>query len=179
MQTLARRQGLLDGVVFSGGEPTLDASLPEAIAEVRALGFRVGLHTAGLYPERLAALLPDLDWVGFDLKTLPEVYADITQVPRSGEPAWQSLQLLRDRQARHGLGLEVRTTWHPQLHQAGQMVSMARLLQAQGIDHWVLQPYRGDGLSGTPHERLRASMAMPSAALRAALDDTGLRCVWR
>ena len=41
---LATRRGLLDAVVFSGGEPTAQAELTEAIAAVRALGFRIGLH---------------------------------------------------------------------------------------------------------------------------------------
>src|SRR5690606_38132990 len=49
---LKSRRGLLDGVVFSGGEPTLQSALPQAIAEVRDLGFRIGLHTAGPYPGR-------------------------------------------------------------------------------------------------------------------------------
>ena len=66
---LKSRRGLLDGVVFSGGEPTLQSALPQAIAEVRDLGFRIGLHTAGPYPGRLAQVLPLVDWVGFDIKT--------------------------------------------------------------------------------------------------------------
>ncbi len=65
---LQSRRGLLDGVVFSGGEPTLQAALPAALAEVRAMGFATGLHTGGMYPERLAAVLPLLDWVGLDVK---------------------------------------------------------------------------------------------------------------
>lgn len=68
MTWLESRRGLLDGVVFSGGEPTLQAALPDAVREVRRLGFRIGLHTAGPYPKRLATLLPWLDWVGFDVK---------------------------------------------------------------------------------------------------------------
>ena len=57
---LHRRRGLLDGVVFSGGEPTLQAALADALAAVRALGMQTALHTAGMYPQRLAAppLLP-------------------------------------------------------------------------------------------------------------------------
>ena len=38
--------------MFSGGEATLQAALPEAMRRVRAMGFKVGLHTAGPYPER-------------------------------------------------------------------------------------------------------------------------------
>src|SRR5450759_3498739 len=45
---LQRRVGLIDAVVFSGGEPTMDPALAEAMREVRALGFGVGLHSAGI-----------------------------------------------------------------------------------------------------------------------------------
>ncbi|MBI2095985.1 MAG: anaerobic ribonucleoside-triphosphate reductase activating protein [Candidatus Omnitrophica bacterium] len=53
---LERRRGLLEAVVFSGGEPTLQAGLATAAAEVKAMGFLVGLHTAGPYPRRLAGI---------------------------------------------------------------------------------------------------------------------------
>jgi len=67
MKFLQKRRGLLDGVVFSGGEPLIDAALPDAIREVRALGFAIGLHTGGAWPKRLAALLgstPQIEPVG-------------------------------------------------------------------------------------------------------------------
>ena len=51
-------QRLLDGVVLSGGEPTLQRGLAAAMRETRAPGFRVGLHTAGPYPDRLSEVLP-------------------------------------------------------------------------------------------------------------------------
>ena len=63
---LQNRRGLLDGVVFSGGEPTLQPGLEAAAGQVRELGFRVGLHTAGSAPAALREVLPLLDWVGFD-----------------------------------------------------------------------------------------------------------------
>jgi hypothetical protein len=59
---LASRRGLLDAVVFSGGEPTAQPGLSAAIDAVRALGFAVGLHTGGAYPRRLAEVLPKIDW---------------------------------------------------------------------------------------------------------------------
>ncbi|HEX7972614.1 MAG TPA: anaerobic ribonucleoside-triphosphate reductase activating protein, partial [Thiobacillus sp.] len=89
---LHRRQGLLDGVVFSGGEPTLQAALPDAMREVRALGFRIGLHTGGAYPQRLAAVLPLVDWVGFDVKAPFADYARITGAAGSGARALAGLQ---------------------------------------------------------------------------------------
>lgn len=73
---LERRTGLLDGVVFSGGEPTRQPALLEAARRAKQLGFQVGLHTGGAYPRRLAALLAQnlVDWIGLDIKALPQNY---------------------------------------------------------------------------------------------------------
>ena len=106
LRVLEQRRGLLDAVVFSGGEPTLQRDLVNAIRQVRNLGFKVGLHTAGCYPKRLERLLPIVDWVGLDIKDLPDHYPALTGVPGSGERAWESLELLRS----SGLPFEVRTT---------------------------------------------------------------------
>ncbi len=136
--TLKQRQGLLDGVVFSGGEPTLDAALESAMHEVRALGFQVGLHTAGLYPQRLARVLPLVDWVALDIKTEFEDYKAITSVPRSGEPVRESLDLVLGSGKAH----ELRTTWHPDLIPEATLMRLARMLKSMGAQRWVLQGYR-------------------------------------
>jgi pyruvate formate lyase activating enzyme len=132
---LDRRLGLLDAVVFSGGEPTLQAALPSAMAEVKALGFKVGLHTAGTYPQRLRLLLPWLDWVGLDIKALPEDYQAVTGVPRSGERAWESLGLLLGA----GVALEVRTTPMPGLDSTTYLDRLMRRLADAGVREYVLQ----------------------------------------
>ena len=69
---LGRRVGLLDGVVFSGGEATRQLALLPAMQRVRDLGFEVGLHTAGPYPSRLREILRSdlVDWVGIDIKAM-------------------------------------------------------------------------------------------------------------
>ena len=74
---LQRRRGLLDGVVFTGGEPTRQRGLADAMARVRNMGFQVGLHTMGAYPTLLRPLIPLIDWVGFDIKAAPAHYGDI------------------------------------------------------------------------------------------------------
>ncbi|WP_444928025.1 anaerobic ribonucleoside-triphosphate reductase activating protein [Microbulbifer sp. TRSA002] len=94
LQHLQTRRGLLDAVVFSGGEPTAQSALETAINGVLALGFKVGLHTAGMYPRRIAHLLPLLDWASLDIKVLPENYDAITRVPNSGAAPWQSAAIL-------------------------------------------------------------------------------------
>lgn len=91
---LQKRRGLLDAVVFSGGEPTLQRSLPEAMREVKSLGYLVGLHTAGIVPRMLARVLPLVDWVGMDLKAEWQVHASVTQVAGSGARARRSMELI-------------------------------------------------------------------------------------
>ncbi len=91
---LQKRKGLLDAVVFSGGEPTLQASLKPAIQEVKALGYLVGLHTAGIVPRRLREVLPLVDWVSMDLKASWEEHARVTGVAGSGARARESYELI-------------------------------------------------------------------------------------
>lgn len=138
---LAKRVGLLDGVVFSGGEPTAQAALPEAVRAVRELGFPVGLHTGGALPERFQAVLGELAWVGFDVKAPFPDYERVTRVPGSGERAWASLQTL----VASGVPFEVRTTVHPDLLDADALSRLADDLLAAGVREWTVQAYRRAG----------------------------------
>ncbi len=143
---LHSRRGLLDGVVLSGGEPTLQAALPAALAEVRAMGFATGLHTGGMYPERLSAVLPLLDWVGLDIKGPVHRYDAITGTPGSGARAWASLQQVQA----SGVAHECRTTWHAGLFGLQDLQALATSLAAQGVARWVLQECRTSGANGWP-----------------------------
>ncbi|WKD48312.1 anaerobic ribonucleoside-triphosphate reductase activating protein [Microbulbifer spongiae] len=133
---LADRRGLLDAVVFSGGEPTAQEALEGAVTEVRKLGFKVGLHTAGIYPRRLRRLIPRLDWVGLDIKALPENYPAISGVARSGAAPWQSAKLL----AEAGIPLQVRLTHHPRLTSHSELDQIRQKLRLLGIPHLEIQP---------------------------------------
>lgn len=138
---LRRRVGLLDAVVFSGGEPTTDPALPAAIEAVRALGFAVGLHTAGLYPQRLADVLPLLDWVGFDIKAPFARYADITGARGSGGRARACAEMI----VASGVAYECRTTVHPALLPPADLLALAHTLAAMGVTHYTLQEFRATG----------------------------------
>ncbi|HET6351757.1 MAG TPA: anaerobic ribonucleoside-triphosphate reductase activating protein [Coriobacteriia bacterium] len=138
---LASRVGLLDGVVFSGGEPLAQAAVAEAIAEARSLGLRVALHTGGVMPERFAELLPMLSWVGFDVKAPFGDYERVTGVAGSGERALESLRAL----VASGVPFEARTTVHADLLSADDLRQMGAELAAEGVTVWILQPFRTDG----------------------------------
>lgn len=162
---LEKRRGLLDGVVFSGGEPTLQSGLADAVREVRSMGFRVGLHTGGPWPERLAELLPLLDWVGFDAKAPRADYERITRVPGSGERAWASLRAV----VASGVDMEARTTVHPDLLDAAALDRLAAELADAGVTAWAVQAYRPIGARpGLTPVRLAESDVPASARERFA-----------
>ena len=138
---LERRRGLLDGVVFSGGEATRQHSLAAAAREVHAAGFGVGLHTAGAYPRRLAAVLPDVDWVGLDIKAPPGRYAALTGVPAAARAAFDSLRLVLDA----GVPVQVRTTVDPTVLTEDDVTDLAALLAGLGVRDHVLQEVRATG----------------------------------
>lgn len=132
---LRRRQGLLQGVVFSGGEATLQNALPDAMANVREMGFRIGLHSAGIRPDSFARALPQADWVGFDVKGLAEDMDAITGVKRSGLANWRSLELLLE----SGVNHECRTTVHWQLFDLERLRQLALHLRKVGVERFVVQ----------------------------------------
>jgi anaerobic ribonucleoside-triphosphate reductase activating protein len=138
---LRRRVGLVDAVVFSGGEPTTDPALARAIGEVRAMGFEVGLHTACVYPRRLASVLPLLDWIGFDIKAPFEHYERITGVPGSGEQARECARLI----LASGVACECRTTIHPSLLAQHEVRALATTLAGLGVRNYALQLFRAQG----------------------------------
>ncbi|AVR97053.1 anaerobic ribonucleoside-triphosphate reductase activating protein [Pseudoduganella armeniaca] len=155
--TLERRRGLLDAVVFSGGEPTTDPALPDAMRQVRALGFKVGLHTACIYPERLAAVLPLADWVGFDVKAPFEDYHIVTRVPGSGAAAHACVQAI----LASGVDYECRTTVHPDLLPPDALLRMADELRALGVARYVIQQFRPQGCADAGL-RLATGVAYPA-----------------
>jgi len=77
LRFLLKRRGMIDGVVLTGGEPTLQAELPAACAEIKSLGFFVKLDTNGSRPDVLERLLQDqlIDFLAMDIKTDPDRYA--------------------------------------------------------------------------------------------------------
>ena len=169
---LDKRRGLLDGVVFSGGEPLAQPALADAVRIVRERGFLVGLHTSGAYPERLAAIAGDLAWVGLDMKAPWDAWDRITHGRGSGERARESLRIVQ----RAGIGYECRTTWHPDLLTPDDLVEIARELAAEGVGRWAVQAYRSTGVS--PDAGLRDIAPSPSdvpPAARAAVPHYDFR----
>lgn len=160
---LEQRRGLLDGVVFSGGEPTLQSGLTAAASQVRRLGFQVGLHTAGMYPQRLLELLPMLDWVGLDIKAPWSRLDQLCGAVGSSTKVQASLGHL----LHSNVDFECRTTWHPQLFPVDELQALATELLALGVRDWALQRRDDEVLPELDAARLESlAMGFRSFVLR-------------
>lgn len=164
---LATRQGLLDAVVFSGGEPLSEPRLPAMIRDARRMGYRIGLHTAGIYPLRLADALRHLDWVGLDIKADAQGYDDITGRRESQRPAQACLTLL----LASGVEFECRITWHPDWLDEARLLALARELARRGVRRFAVQNARNSPTSAA------ASRLSPGAqeTLRGWFDEFACR----
>jgi len=139
---LQARRGLLDAVVFSGGEPTAQPALSAAVDRVRSLGYEAALHTAGMHPQRFRTLLPRLHWVGLDIKApLDERYDRVVSRPGAAAAVRESLSLL----LASGVAFELRTTVHPLLLTLADREDLCAQLAALGAPHPRWQTFRSLG----------------------------------
>ncbi|MBN1954631.1 MAG: anaerobic ribonucleoside-triphosphate reductase activating protein [Anaerolineae bacterium] len=161
---LSRRAGLVDGVVITGGEPTLDPDLPSFLRQLRTAGFPVKLDTNGYRPQVLAVLLEEglVDYVAMDVKAPPDKYpllagrenVDCTRLQRS-------IDLLQD----SAISCEFRTTVIPGWLDEEDVEAIARWIA--GARSYVLQQFRPQNtldpalaaLSPYPLERLEGMAA--------------------
>ena len=136
---LARREGLVDGVVVTGGEPTLQPDLAPFLRQLKEANLDVKLDTNGYRPDVLAALLSEglLDHVALDVKASPDKYSllagltdvDVTRIE-------QSIALLKE----SDIAYEFRTTVVPGLLDEDDIVSIARWIT--GAQQYALQQFR-------------------------------------
>ncbi len=141
---LAQRRGKLDGVVVTGGEPTLHADLTDFLRAIRTLGFAIKLDTNGSHPAVVRTLLDArlVDFVAMDLKAPWSRYAEAVGVPVDTAALAETISLLRTRAIPH----QLRTTKWPGLTDAD---CAAIALLAAGSPH-VWQEYRPTDTVGHP-----------------------------
>ncbi len=123
---LKKREGILDGVVVTGGEPTLASGLYEFIAKVKSMGYLVKLDSNGSMPDKLRVLIDDglLDYIAMDIKTVPEKYDSVAGVKVDGRKIRESMDRIRH----SGIPHEFRTTVVKGLHTKEDIVGVAKLL---------------------------------------------------
>ena len=139
LDTLERRRGFLDGLVITGGEPTIQPGLEHFVRAVRRLGFAVKLDTNGTRSEVLKHLLAEglLDYVAMDIKAPWACYEDVCGGPVDLEAIRASIQCLIEGTTPY----EFRTTVLPYF-QPEDISEIADIIH--GAQRYVLQQFRQD-----------------------------------
>ena len=134
---LSERRSFIDGVVVSGGEPTLDQGLLPFLTEVKALGLAVKLDTNGLAPQIIAELIDKqlIDYLAIDLKTVPERYHEL----HGGVVSPGKLVETVRQCVNAAVELEYRTTCVPGWIDEESIVKLGELIN--GAPLWALQQY--------------------------------------
>ncbi|MBQ8293766.1 MAG: anaerobic ribonucleoside-triphosphate reductase activating protein [Alphaproteobacteria bacterium] len=135
---LKSRVGKLEAVVFSGGEALMqgDATI-EYMRRVRDLGFKIGLHTNGFYPDTLRRAADVVDWIGLDFKATREKYPDLTGQGVAYDNMIRSLDIWGNT----GKDFEVRITCDPRFVAKADLMEIANILMARGVKNIAIQKY--------------------------------------
>lgn len=133
---LESRKNLLEGVVISGGEPTIHKDLPEFIAKIKKMNFKVKLDSNGTNPEMLEELIKKnlLDYIAMDVKAPYDKYAEITQTKGVTNKIKNSIKIIM----KSKVDYEFRTTCHPSLTKKDFEKIVA---QIKGAKRFFLQKY--------------------------------------
>jgi pyruvate formate lyase activating enzyme len=135
---LSGRKGLLDGVVITGGEPTIMPDLADFIKKIKDLGFLVKLDTNGSRPEVVKDLLDKklIDYIAMDVKTSLDKYQELTAASVDTVKIKASIDLIKN----SGVPYEFRATILKETHPKEVLEKMAELLR--GADRFYLQTFR-------------------------------------
>ena len=138
LEFLKKRKGLLDGVAFTGGEPLLRKDLPELLARVRDVGYKIKVDTNGDHPDLLKEIVQAglADYIAMDVKNSPARYAEtIGWETFDTAPVDESIQFLLSGQVRY----EFRTTVVKQFHDEASFEAIAQWID--GADRYELQGF--------------------------------------
>lgn len=138
---LKSRIDKLDGVVISGGEPTLRNGIAQFAEKVKNMGFLVKLDTNGSFPDKVIEMVENglIDMLGLDYKSTPAGYQEVTGT---------KMKDLHDRISKlikyaidNNVPCDIRTTVHERFHSKETLRTMRKELNAMNVEKWYLQQF--------------------------------------
>ena len=171
---LKKRQGLLDGVCVTGGEPLINKNIGDFLSKVKELGFKIKLDTNGTNPALLKELVSQnlVDYVAVDIKNSPEKYAETVGLKSFDMSTInETVNFLMT----GSVDYEFRTTVTKQFHTEKSMEEAARFIR--GAKRYFLQNFVdsgnliGSGITGQSKEEMEKLLAVvkkyvPDSCLR-------------
>ncbi len=141
LDLIRARKNLLEAVVFSGGEATAQAQdLVAAINEIHKINqdYKIGLHTNGMYPDKLKMLLPHLNWIGLDIKAPFDNYDATAGIKGFAAAVQTSLQQIIDSK----IPFECRTTCYPDTLSTDDILNIATTIKSLGVETYAIQKFK-------------------------------------
>lgn len=135
---LKKRQGVIDGICISGGEPLMHDDIFDFVKKIKDLGFLVKIDTNGSFPDKLEKLIDsgNIDYVAMDIKNCPEKYAETIGLDDFDfSPVRKSVQILLQGKVKY----EFRTTVVKEFHTPQDMVKIGELIK--DADRYFLQHF--------------------------------------
>ncbi|MBW1898628.1 MAG: anaerobic ribonucleoside-triphosphate reductase activating protein [Deltaproteobacteria bacterium] len=135
---LKERTGFLEGVVITGGEPTLNREIFSLCGDIKSLGYKVKLDTNGTRPEVVRNLAREklIDFIAMDIKTSPPAYSPVLSKEPISEQIFSSIRIVMD----SGLPYEFRTTCVRPIIDENVIKEVAE--QIRGAGSYVLQRFQ-------------------------------------
>ena len=163
---LRSHAGFLEGIVISGGEPTLHSSLPRLLEYIRESGYLTAIHTNGYSPRMLRLLLKKglLDYVALDVKAPPAAYDRVTRTRNSSIAAARSIEIILS----SGIEYEFRTTYHPAVLSEQELMDTIHAVSSVGARRYFLQRFRGNGVADKELVKSGEAITIPDEVLEEA-----------
>ena len=139
-EILVSRHSFIDGVVITGGEPTIHPGLHELLASLKRTGFTLKLDTNGYRPDVLKLLLTAkvIDYVAMDIKTSWKKYNQATGVKVDIDHLVESIDLIKKSDVEY----EFRTTCVPSLVDSEDIEEISKLVGPSG--QFTLQQFQSE-----------------------------------
>lgn len=166
VEFLTDRVGFIDGIVLSGGEPTLHPALPDFMAWIREFGYSTALHTNGNFPQMLSLLLKRglVDYVAMDVKASLAAYDRVTRSENTCIGVSRSINIILS----SGVDYEFRTTYHPDILSEQELLDIIHALSRAGAKHFFLQRFQAKGVTDQELVRNGGVITIPEAVCEEA-----------
>lgn len=138
LQFLSTRVGKVEGVVISGGEPTMHNDLPDLFRKIKSMGFLTKLDSNGTNPEMLKMLFDEnlLDYIAMDIKASIDRYQEVAAWPINTDDILRSIKLIKS----SGINHEFRTTLVKSQVSPQDLDEIGELIE--GSPRYALQRFR-------------------------------------
>ncbi len=160
LSDLKKRRKFIDGVVVSGGEPTLQPDLLEFLGKCQDLGLETMIETNGSFPDTIRNLIARklVNYIALDFKgPLDKRYAKVVGLRNFEPKIWiRSFKII----LRSGIPFELRTTVVPGIHNEKVLVEMARQIKKLAIDNsqlrnWQLENFQPKNCLDPEFEKIK------------------------